>query len=208
MKKKFSIFLAIAIIFSLPVFASASDTFTTEDALIILRAVAGLTELNEAQMAKYDFNNDSNITTANALFVLQVVAGIKEAPEPEPELPPPLEPLSPQAEQTIRENYARGYNRPEIIASDVRIGGYFGTYNGYEVVTIGVKPREDGEPTPIVSYFWSREIKGIRIELPSGIQTHKNSSFIDLWSAHNQRLISDDDLLLVNYYYNLWVENL
>jgi hypothetical protein len=51
-------------------------TYTTADALNILRHVAGITALTAEQIKLYDFDGNGNITTANALHVLKVIAGI------------------------------------------------------------------------------------------------------------------------------------
>jgi hypothetical protein len=51
-------------------------SFTTTDALTILRAVAGLTALTDADFARYDVNGDGKIDTADALMILRIVAGL------------------------------------------------------------------------------------------------------------------------------------
>jgi hypothetical protein len=77
MKKIISVFLAAAIAFSLSLGVSAfADTFTTADALLALRAAAGLTELTAEQTARYDLNKDGAITTADALIILRIAAGL------------------------------------------------------------------------------------------------------------------------------------
>jgi hypothetical protein len=58
--------LSVLDFFSLP--------FTTSDALLVLRAVAGLAELTDAQIAR--FGIDGEPVTADALRILQIVAGL------------------------------------------------------------------------------------------------------------------------------------
>jgi hypothetical protein len=48
----------------------------TADALEILRIAAGLVEVTDELLAKYDLNGDGAITTADALEVLRAVAGV------------------------------------------------------------------------------------------------------------------------------------
>jgi predicted 3-demethylubiquinone-9 3-methyltransferase (glyoxalase superfamily) len=54
--------------------ALLSEMFTTSDALLILRAVAGLLELTDEQAER--FGIDSEPTTADALRILRIVAGL------------------------------------------------------------------------------------------------------------------------------------
>jgi hypothetical protein len=68
------------LIITIPIFTiSAEESYTTSDALIILRAVSGLVTLTPEQEIKYDLNEDGNITTADALMILKKVAGIEES---------------------------------------------------------------------------------------------------------------------------------
>jgi hypothetical protein len=76
MRKIITLLLAAAIILPLSVNVSASEAFTTADALTILRASAGLIELTPEQVAKYDMNGDGRITSADALLILQAAAGL------------------------------------------------------------------------------------------------------------------------------------
>ncbi|MCL2637463.1 MAG: dockerin type I repeat-containing protein [Oscillospiraceae bacterium] len=50
--------------------------YTTGDALIILRYVAGLIELTEEQKKLFDMNGDGEVNTADALAILRKVAGL------------------------------------------------------------------------------------------------------------------------------------
>ncbi|MCL2637023.1 MAG: dockerin type I repeat-containing protein [Oscillospiraceae bacterium] len=52
------------------------ETFTTADALNILRYVAGIETLTPEQRVRYDTNNDGVINTADALNILRLVAGL------------------------------------------------------------------------------------------------------------------------------------
>jgi hypothetical protein len=78
LKKITAFILTISIILSLfPATVSAtSNTFTTADALTVLRAAAGLTTLSAADTARFDMDGDGKITTADALMILRRVAGI------------------------------------------------------------------------------------------------------------------------------------
>jgi surface glycoprotein (TIGR04207 family) len=76
LKKLTAIFLTAIMVISLfPVTVSATETFTTADALTVLRAAAGLTTLTAAQKTR--FNIVGEPTTAHALLILQVAAGIR-----------------------------------------------------------------------------------------------------------------------------------
>jgi hypothetical protein len=50
--------------------------FTTADALLVLRASAGLETLTPEQIARYDRNKDGEITTADAIAILRIAAGL------------------------------------------------------------------------------------------------------------------------------------
>lgn len=56
--------------------AVAIGTFTSADALTILRYNAGLANLTVEQRLSYDLNNDGVINTADAIIILRRVAGI------------------------------------------------------------------------------------------------------------------------------------
>ncbi|MCL2636986.1 MAG: hypothetical protein FWD48_01320 [Oscillospiraceae bacterium] len=53
-----------------------SNTFTTADALVVLRYGAGLNTLTVEQRLRYDLNGDGAVTTADALIILRIVAGV------------------------------------------------------------------------------------------------------------------------------------
>ena len=55
-----------------------SGTITTDDALLILQHVAGMTELEGVALKNADVNKDTNVTTDDALEVLRVAAGLKD----------------------------------------------------------------------------------------------------------------------------------
>jgi hypothetical protein len=83
MKKIIMILMAAAVLFSTPpaVFASASEDFTTADALTVLKASAGLLTLTQEQEARYDINGDFVVDTADALAILHIAAGLPGTPE-------------------------------------------------------------------------------------------------------------------------------
>jgi hypothetical protein len=76
LKKITAFILTISIILSLfPATVSAtSGTFTTADALTVLRAAAGLTTLTAEQKTRFDIVGEP--TTAHALMILRVAAGL------------------------------------------------------------------------------------------------------------------------------------
>jgi hypothetical protein len=81
MKKFISALLTAIMVLSLGITASAS-TFTTQDALTILRYAAGLEELTAEQRELYDLNNDGKVDSADALAVLRIAAGLPAFPPP------------------------------------------------------------------------------------------------------------------------------
>ncbi|MDR2558597.1 MAG: dockerin type I domain-containing protein [Oscillospiraceae bacterium] len=99
MKKLTAVLLIIIMLVSLPITAAASG-FTTADALAILRHVAGIAPLSEADFARYDLNGDGKVDSADALFVLRIVAGIAPAPKPEPTQTIPMPILNPTQTET------------------------------------------------------------------------------------------------------------
>lgn len=86
MKKVVIFFLCITMILSLSSRVSA-DAFTTEDALMALRATAGLIILTAEQTSRLDLNNDNIITSFDALMILRIIAGLPATPPPTPPEP-------------------------------------------------------------------------------------------------------------------------
>ena len=76
MKKLLSVFTAIAIVLSLAVTANASQEYSVDDALAILRHEAGLVTLSSSDLAKYDLNKDGKVDVSDALFILRIMAGL------------------------------------------------------------------------------------------------------------------------------------
>jgi len=76
MKKLFSVFTAIAVALSLVVTANASQEYTIDDAIAVLRHEAGLITLSSSNLKKYDLNKDGNVDYNDALLVLQIIAGL------------------------------------------------------------------------------------------------------------------------------------
>ncbi|MCL2697849.1 MAG: hypothetical protein FWE74_07190 [Oscillospiraceae bacterium] len=79
-----SLLIAIMILSSALPAAASNITYSTSDAMTILRDVAGTMSLTPQQRTRFDLNNDGDITTADALIILRVVAGLQEAPEVTP----------------------------------------------------------------------------------------------------------------------------
>jgi hypothetical protein len=94
MKRLISIILTFAMVVSIfPLTittTSSARTYTIDDALAILKHLAGIERFTISQMAGYDFDGDNEITINDALFVLKVLAGIIEKPTPTPVIDPNL----------------------------------------------------------------------------------------------------------------------
>jgi hypothetical protein len=124
-------------------------------------------------------------------------------PEYPTEKPPPLTPLSAEADRSIRQSFAglwdRMYGDP-VTASDMRISGYFGTYNDYDVVTM-YRIREGLYPS--VGGYRVMTIAGFYFPLPGGyVYLHKDGDFTELSEAFKQGLISEADVFKVHYFYS------
>jgi len=76
MKRIFTVFLFAMIMLSLSANASASEMFTTADALMVLRAATGSVQLTAEQIARFDMDGDGIITTADALEILRRATGL------------------------------------------------------------------------------------------------------------------------------------
>jgi len=76
MKKFLSYILIIALVLSLSVPAGASQEFTIDDAIAILRHEAGLITLSSADLTRYDLNKDDKVDINDAIFILRLVAGL------------------------------------------------------------------------------------------------------------------------------------
>ncbi|MDR2559436.1 MAG: hypothetical protein LBC86_07845 [Oscillospiraceae bacterium] len=197
------------------VLLTAAVVFTTSDALKILQYTAGL--IQEIP-ASYDLNGDGIINSADALAVLRIIAGVEEAPEhipyepesesPARETPPPLTPLSRREELGIRENFAVYFQeyvrriapteQRVYSVSDVEFTGYYGTYNGYEAVSVWV-PWTNGTIGTSVE-TWEPEVAGYTFHLEQLIFLFKGTSVVPLKSAYRQGLIGEDDIYAIHYY--------
>jgi N-acetylmuramoyl-L-alanine amidase CwlA len=56
--------------------ADKQPPLTSEDALMALRAAAGIVKLNKQQAARLDVDKDGKVTSADALMILRIAAGI------------------------------------------------------------------------------------------------------------------------------------
>ncbi|MCL2639115.1 MAG: dockerin type I repeat-containing protein [Oscillospiraceae bacterium] len=182
MKKIISFLLVIASLLTLSITAGA-ENLTSADALAILRHVAGVAELSDEDLSRFDLNNNGRVDTADALFVLRFIAGLEEMPLP------PLSKLPDDIEKKIREDFTLymtdTYAEIDLIweftSRDVNVDEYLGSYNGYKAVIIGLT---DGE--------WHGAI---------GIYLHKDSFVVDINTAYYQNLINIDDVIKIHHYF-------
>jgi len=77
MKRLLSAFLAAVMVLSLSVIAGASQGYTIDDAVAILRYEAGLTKLSASDLVRYDVNKDGKVDINDAVLIIQIEAGIR-----------------------------------------------------------------------------------------------------------------------------------
>jgi hypothetical protein len=92
MKKTIPLLLIITVLLSLPLTASAFNGLTPSDALTILRAIAGITELTADQTVRFDLNSDGTVDSLDAVAILRISAGLPAFP---PAAPPVFAPVIP-----------------------------------------------------------------------------------------------------------------
>ncbi|MCL1824015.1 MAG: endo-1,4-beta-xylanase [Oscillospiraceae bacterium] len=95
MKKRISaLILSMIIVLSLtPLMPVSAETFTTADALAILRDVVGTQSLTDAQRAKFGFEADYTVQTSDALKILRIIVGSETVNETPP-VPPKANPTT------------------------------------------------------------------------------------------------------------------
>jgi hypothetical protein len=202
-KKFLSVLLAAVMSLSVGTSAFALDhnyEFTVADALMALKASAGLVTLTDEIFRIYDIDMDNVITTADALAILRIATLNSAEPSLSgtPLAPQNFEPLTPQTERKLLENYAAfqshtWWDRP-ITADDLMIYKYFGTFNGYEVVIIYLK---DGIMTMDMQYI---HLAGYTITVGSGslsLMVHVDGTFIHITEAFEQGYLSADDIRVI-----------
>jgi hypothetical protein len=127
-----------------PAVPAARHEYTTADALLVLRAAAGLINFSTQQTALYDMSGDGKVTTADALTILRIAAGLEEPPEP---VLPPLSVLPAEVLSQLRTDFTRFVNMlhadfyaqhdvARVRADNINIEKYLGTYNDYIAVRI------------------------------------------------------------------------
>lgn len=115
-------------------------------------------------------------------------------------VPAPMTPLTAEAEQKLKADYAEliGAENPD----DVYVEKYFGTYNGCETV---IMFETEAFATDDMTHIF---ILGYCIAKGSGcyhITVHKDGGFIDLQEAYNTGVITEEDIQAISYYSrNMW----
>ncbi|MCL2636878.1 MAG: leucine-rich repeat protein [Oscillospiraceae bacterium] len=76
MKKLFSFILALSLTLIFPLVAFAESEFTTADTLTVMRYMAGIAPLSEADLERYDVNKDGKVDSTDALMILRIAKGL------------------------------------------------------------------------------------------------------------------------------------
>ena len=203
MKKLLALLCMSALLFTiaLPVGADAPEEPATRpadinDALAVLKHIAGIRTLYLAEQWLYNFNNsgfdgDGVLDIMDALIVLKGLAGICELPAM-PKGYVPLEPLSKELELRIREDWSRLviYEYKEGDEYDAsQIYCHYGTYNGNVVVRIV------GDCSPL-TVMWELEVAGFKFRSgsPFPIRVWNDGEFRFLEEAFNESLLTEQDI--------------
>jgi micrococcal nuclease len=135
-KKVLSVFLSAIIILSLSIgIVASTETFNTSDALIVLRASAGLVTLTDEQTEKYGISG-GNVTAGDALRILRLAAGIT----------PNRPPVTTTSANTTRPAPANNPPLTEAFVTRVIDGDTIVLSSGERVRLIGIDAPEIGEP--------------------------------------------------------------
>lgn len=104
---------------------------------------------------------------------------------------PPLEPLSMDAEQKIKADFAAFKGLTGKTAESVYIKYYYGTYGGCEVVMCSppVNVSDEVIAAPVGDFVFNEDI-----------MLHKDGTFIYLSNAYENGYLSDDDLRAIAHY--------
>jgi uncharacterized repeat protein (TIGR02543 family) len=81
MKKVLIVITAVAIMITAIPTSTANEPFGINDAMEILKHIAGISVLTDVQAFEYDLNNDGKVDIDDAMVILKGLAGIIEMPE-------------------------------------------------------------------------------------------------------------------------------
>jgi hypothetical protein len=210
MKKVFTLFLAASFFcfLTLPTGATLDSSeypraANTNDAMDILRHVAGVVQLPYERRWQLDFDRDGIITTADSLVVLNSLAGFVELPVIPP-IPKGVEPMTEEMELRVKTDWLKQYLcesypvhlRPEegYNVDNVLIISYFGTYSGSVTLIItDAYTRTAGS--------WSVEIAGYNFDGSLGIMVWNNGDFYSLSKAYDEGFLVENNISNIHFHY-------
>ena len=115
---------------------------------------------------------------------------------------PELVPLTDEAEQKLREDFAKlvsdHYSRLSLTADDISIVYYFGTYDSGEAAVLF--PFHHFVTTDDMKHY---DIAGYFFDLSSGsyrLMIHTGSEFIEIDKAYEMGILNDNDLMEIHYH--------
>jgi hypothetical protein len=185
MKKLTALILTMSVVCSLipPVKVNADNTVVTtqatiNDALAILKHLAGVEELSPVRRVTLDLNGDFNITIADVLVILKGLAGITARPH-----------VVVVPELQIKQDYLDFTNEIGNI-DNVRLIHYYGTYNGSVALLITMSVAWLPSTTEYI-------VAGYRFFYPNlGPLTAiwNDGKFYRLFEAYDEGLLTDQDV--------------
>lgn len=114
---------------------------------------------------------------------------------------PFLEPLTEEATEKIKQDFAvfksSEWETPDV--EKIKIIHYYGTYNGNEVVVVWSSEYDmtaDEKEIVVSDYIFTVYSGSFDIWL------HKNSSFVDINTAYENKYLSDNDIATIYFYAN------
>lgn len=133
--------------------------------------------------------------------VIPPVSDENTSTEPDTNVPSAVSELSENEADKLREDFAKYISKswPGVTADDIFIMGYYGTYNGNEVVIMYGTDYEMTDDEQEIN------VAGYTIYLPSGslqLLLHKDSSFIDIRDAYHHGYLTEEDIISVKNYFD------
>ncbi|MCL2088011.1 MAG: dockerin type I repeat-containing protein [Oscillospiraceae bacterium] len=210
MKKILSLIMSSFLIISVSVLPSLADSpmlpgdadnngvVNVADIIAIRNHILGTDRLCERGLAAADVNGIGVVNIFSMIAVRGIILREKSGSGKQ------IEPLSEEMEIRIKEDWVAGYpEHPDYTGSEYTIDkveiAYYGTYNQ----NVAVMMFDNFYCYPLMPSI--EEIAGVTFYYPDGntILVWCDGDFIQLGSAYEQKLLTQEDLKNIGYYYNI-----
>jgi len=175
---------------------------TSVDYLMLKRIFLGTLTPTVQQLFAADVNKDGKIASVDYLMVRRYFYQTYYFP---PDVLQTQIPLTEEQIETIKMDYVEYFKAEygeehveSVTVSDIIVGDYYGPYSS--CYSLFISHREVGWPDAITSEF----VAGYEFVYPDGqtLTVYKDSSFVNLETAYETGLISEDDIQDLYWYFN------